>query len=312
MTDELRRRHSRRRRQLRCRPRQRRSDVPAPVAARRGSSRPRHRAALGAVDHRPARGDRGELRLEHAGPRRGSPTTWWRTPRPRRSPMAASQRAVLGLLEVDPERAWRADGSVYAMALGEGEVQIEIEDEDGKIDLNAAPLELLAGLLARARAWRPSEAQAMADRIGDYRDEDTSPSRRAPRTRTISPPGAAAGAADRAVRDRERAAERARHDAGAVRAACGPTSRSIPAPRASIRRARRAPCSRRCPGMTPELIEALPTRGAASSTRSPRSRTRSLLERARDLLPADRATGVHDSRRSARTARRRRSSCARR
>jgi len=80
-------------------------------------------------------------------------------------------RAVLGLLELDPERAWRADGTLYAMRLGEGEVQIAIEDEDGKIDLNAAPLPLLAGLFG-ALGLTPEEAAAMADRIGDYRDPD--------------------------------------------------------------------------------------------------------------------------------------------
>ena len=102
---------------------------------------------------------------------------------------------MLGLLNPDPATVWRADRTVYALALGEGEVQIEIEDEDGKIDLNGAPPELLVGLLG-ALGLEAGEAEAIAARIADYRDEDTRPSRSAPRIRTTSTPGAA-GAADR-------------------------------------------------------------------------------------------------------------------
>jgi general secretion pathway protein K len=81
------------------------------------------------------------------------------------------QRAVLGLLELEPERAWRPDGRVYGFALGEGEVQVSIRDEDGKIDVNEGPLELLAGLFA-ALGLEPEGAQALAERIGDFRDPD--------------------------------------------------------------------------------------------------------------------------------------------
>jgi general secretion pathway protein K len=84
---------------------------------------------------------------------------------------AGVQRAALGLLELDPERVWRADGRIYALVLGDGEVQISIRDEDGKIDLNEAPLELVAGLF-RALDLEPDAAQALAERIGDFRDPD--------------------------------------------------------------------------------------------------------------------------------------------
>jgi general secretion pathway protein K len=84
---------------------------------------------------------------------------------------AGVQRAALGLLALDPERVWRADGRVYGFALGEGEVQITIRDEDGKIDLNEGPLELLAGLFT-ALDLEPEAAQALAQRIGDFRDPD--------------------------------------------------------------------------------------------------------------------------------------------
>jgi general secretion pathway protein K len=86
----------------------------------------------------------------------------------------AVHRAVLGLLELDPDRAWRPDGSAHLMAFGEGEVRVTIADEDGKVDLNAAPPELLAGLL-RQFGVEEDAADALADRIVDFRDEDDEP-----------------------------------------------------------------------------------------------------------------------------------------
>jgi len=106
------------------------------------------------------------------------------------------QRAALGLFELDPARAWRADGTSYAMALGEGEVRIQIEDEDGKIDLNGAPRELFQGLLG-ALGVAPDEADALADRILDYRDEDSDPEPLGAEDQDYLAAGLAAGAADR-------------------------------------------------------------------------------------------------------------------
>jgi general secretion pathway protein K len=87
---------------------------------------------------------------------------------------AGVQRAALGLLELDPERVWKPDGRVYRFPLGEGEVEVSIRDEDGKIDLNEASIELLAGLFAALGLEREA-AQAMAERIGDFRDPDSDP-----------------------------------------------------------------------------------------------------------------------------------------
>jgi general secretion pathway protein K len=86
----------------------------------------------------------------------------------------AVHRAVLGLLEPDPELAWRADGRIYAFGLADGEVRLAITDEDAKVDLNGAPLELLEGLLTTL-GLTPDEARIMAARIGDFRDEDDEP-----------------------------------------------------------------------------------------------------------------------------------------
>jgi general secretion pathway protein K len=86
----------------------------------------------------------------------------------------AVNRAALGLLAVDPDQAWRADGRPRGLTYGEGEVRVSIFDEDGKVDLNAAPPELLAGLLHEL-GLEADAAEAMADRIIDFRDEDDEP-----------------------------------------------------------------------------------------------------------------------------------------
>ena len=87
---------------------------------------------------------------------------------------AGVHRAALGLLELDPERAWKPDGGTYRFPLGEGEVEVSIRDEDGKIDLNEASIELLTGLFA-ALGLEPEAARTMAERIGDFRDPDSDP-----------------------------------------------------------------------------------------------------------------------------------------
>jgi general secretion pathway protein K len=109
---------------------------------------------------------------------------------------AGVHRAVFGLLDFDPETAWRAGAAVYSFALGEGDVQVWIEDEDGKIDLNAAPLELLTGLFM-ALELPEEEAQLLADRIGDFRDDDSEPEPLGAEDDAYFGAGLAQGAADR-------------------------------------------------------------------------------------------------------------------
>ena len=86
----------------------------------------------------------------------------------------AVHRAVLGILELEPERAWRTDGTAYRLDYGEGAVVVRIFDEDAKVDLNAAPPELLAGLF-RLLGLDEEQAATLADRIVDFRDEDDEP-----------------------------------------------------------------------------------------------------------------------------------------
>ncbi len=84
---------------------------------------------------------------------------------------AGVHAAMLGLHRREVEKRWRADGTVYSMASGDGEVSIVINDEAGKIDLNAAPDELIQGLLV-AVGLEEGEAQALTAAIADFRDAD--------------------------------------------------------------------------------------------------------------------------------------------
>ena len=76
---------------------------------------------------------------------------------------------------------WRSDGTVYAWAFGGAEVRIAIRDEGGKIDLNAAPDELLRGLFLSVEWTAPdggavglddAQADALTDAVRDFADAD--------------------------------------------------------------------------------------------------------------------------------------------
>jgi len=109
---------------------------------------------------------------------------------------AGVQRAALGLLELEPERVWRADGRIYSFALGEGDVAVSIRDEDGKIDLNEGPPELLTGLFT-ALGLEPEAAEALTERIVDFRDPDSEPLPLGAEDAAYQAAGLPDGAADR-------------------------------------------------------------------------------------------------------------------
>jgi general secretion pathway protein K len=89
---------------------------------------------------------------------------------------AGLARAVVGLLERDETRRWRADGRAYAVQLPAGEVQVVIRSEGGKIDLNAAPAALVRGVFEAAakenEAIDLEAAQSVAAAVLDWRDAD--------------------------------------------------------------------------------------------------------------------------------------------
>jgi general secretion pathway protein K len=79
--------------------------------------------------------------------------------------------AIPRFLDPAPETQWRADGKERSIEYGGGEIRITLQDEGGKIDLNAAPDELLAGLFD-VLGVSPDEAARLVDAIADWKDED--------------------------------------------------------------------------------------------------------------------------------------------
>ncbi len=84
---------------------------------------------------------------------------------------AAVHRAIVGLLDGDPDARWAADGTLYEFAMDDGTARITIQDETGKIDLNAGSQNLMVALLDAADVPL-AEADSLSDAIIDYRDSD--------------------------------------------------------------------------------------------------------------------------------------------
>lgn len=78
--------------------------------------------------------------------------------------------AILGVLDSSPQTNWHADGAVRTFAFGGGTIRAGLEDEAGKIDLNVAPLPLLAGLF-RAVGEGPAQAASLAAAIAEWKAE---------------------------------------------------------------------------------------------------------------------------------------------
>lgn len=84
---------------------------------------------------------------------------------------AGVHRAVLGLMRPVSRGGWRVDGTVYGWRFDGVEVRFTIADEGGKIDLNAAPDNLLQGLFVSVE-MTDDAAAALVDAIVDFRDAD--------------------------------------------------------------------------------------------------------------------------------------------
>jgi general secretion pathway protein K len=78
--------------------------------------------------------------------------------------------AIVGLLDPDLETRWWADGRTQEVMYDGERVIVRIEDEGGKIDLNNAPIEVIAGL-AEACGATAGERMALANGIADRRRE---------------------------------------------------------------------------------------------------------------------------------------------
>ncbi|HET9715103.1 MAG TPA: type II secretion system protein GspK [Pseudolabrys sp.] len=82
---------------------------------------------------------------------------------------AAVSRAVLAMLESNPDRYWRTDGVARRFEFAESEMTISIQDELGLIDLNQADPSILISLMQTAGLDRQS-ADKLVDKILDWRD----------------------------------------------------------------------------------------------------------------------------------------------
>ena len=89
---------------------------------------------------------------------------------------SAINRALLGLLGADRTGPWEGRGRVYETAFEGGTLRASVHAETGKIDLNAAPKELLEGLVKAAQDrldGPPGDPTALTAAILDWRDADT-------------------------------------------------------------------------------------------------------------------------------------------
>jgi general secretion pathway protein K len=82
---------------------------------------------------------------------------------------AGINRAILALMDQRAEERWRVDGTPYKVVLLGATVTVRIQDELGKIDLNAADRQLLAGLFGSA-GLGPQAIDSLVDKILDWRD----------------------------------------------------------------------------------------------------------------------------------------------
>lgn len=69
----------------------------------------------------------------------------------------------------ESEISWRTDGSIYGWRVDGAEIRVRITDEAGRIDINAAPPELLASLF-EAAGESPDRAGSLAGAVVSFRD----------------------------------------------------------------------------------------------------------------------------------------------
>lgn len=91
--------------------------------------------------------------------------------RARHAAEAGFHHGLRRLLDAQQGPEVRFDGTPYPLALGDTQLRIAILDEGGRVDLNAAPPEMIATLLL-AMGVGEGTARRLADAILDWRDED--------------------------------------------------------------------------------------------------------------------------------------------
>jgi general secretion pathway protein K len=78
--------------------------------------------------------------------------------------------AILATLDPSPTTQWPGTGDIHNLRFGSGTIRVAVQDEYGKIDLNVAPPELLAGLF-RTLALSETESDRLVAAIMSLRAE---------------------------------------------------------------------------------------------------------------------------------------------
>jgi general secretion pathway protein K len=78
--------------------------------------------------------------------------------------------AILATLDPSPATQWPGTGEAHNLRFGSGTIRVAVQDEYGKIDLNVAPPELLAGLF-HTLALSETESERLVAAIMTRRDE---------------------------------------------------------------------------------------------------------------------------------------------
>ncbi len=84
---------------------------------------------------------------------------------------AGIEVAAMHLQGSDPRLRWLPDGRPQRFSFDRHQLEVRVVDESAKVDLNAAPLDVLSGLFAALQV-DPDRARALAGAIMDWRDTD--------------------------------------------------------------------------------------------------------------------------------------------
>lgn len=85
---------------------------------------------------------------------------------------AGLEYALQRVADSDARTRWVPDGRPYGWTYAGSQLQVELIDETGKVDLNQADAQTLAGLL-RAVGVEDGQAQQLAGAVVDWRDGDS-------------------------------------------------------------------------------------------------------------------------------------------
>jgi general secretion pathway protein K len=85
----------------------------------------------------------------------------------------ALHTAVLALSTASREDRWQTDNQPHAIPWPGASVTVRVRSESGRIDINRAPPELLAGLFSQL--FPDSDSASLADALIDWRDKDERP-----------------------------------------------------------------------------------------------------------------------------------------